>query len=62
MKAIIFLSTDDLVEHLMELYSPIDEDDEIYKKIYSESMNEIKRYYTDYPYIQKTKRFGCWIV
>jgi len=62
MKAFIFLSTDDLVEHLMELYRDIDEDDEIYKKIYSQSMVEIQKYHKDYPYLQRTKKFGCWIV
>jgi hypothetical protein len=62
MKAFIFLSTDDLVEHLMELYRDINEDDEIYKKIYSQSIIEIKKYHTDYPYLQRTKKFGCWIV
>lgn len=62
MKAFIFLSTDDLIDHIMELYSPIDDDDEIYKKIYSESMNEIKRYHTEYPYLERTKKFGCWMI
>ena len=62
MKAFIFLSTDDLIDHLMEIHSDIDEDDEIYKKIYSQSMVEIQKYHKDYPYLQRTKKFGCWIV
>ena len=74
MKAFIFLSTDDLIDHLMEIHTTlggfetpqqardIDEDDEIYKKIYSQSMIEIQKYHKDYPYLQRTKKFGCWIV
>ena len=62
MKAFIFLSTDDLIDHLMEIHSDIDEDDEIYKKIYSQSMVEIQKYHKNYPYLQRTKKFGCWIV
>jgi hypothetical protein len=62
MKAIIFLSTDDLVEHLMELYRDIDEDQEYYRGIYSLSLEKIKEYHTDYPYLVKTKKFGCYII
>ena len=62
MKAIIFLSSDDLIEQLMELHKDVDDDAEYYKGIYSQSMNEIKKFHTDYPYIQKTKRYSCWIV
>lgn len=62
MKAIIFSSTDDLIDHLMEIYTDIDEDDEIYKRIYAESMDEIKKYHKDYPYLQKTKKFACYII
>ncbi len=62
MKAIIFQSTDELIDYLVELYTDIDEDDEIYKKIYNQSMDEIKKYHTDYPYLQPTKKFGCWMI
>lgn len=74
MKAIIFLSTDELIDYLMELYTAlggsetpqqatdIDDDDEIYKRIYAESMEEIRRYHMDYPYLQRTKKFGCYVV
>jgi hypothetical protein len=62
MKAIIFESSDDLIEQLMQLHKDIDDDQEYFKGIYSESMNEIKKYHTDYPYLVHTKRFGCFIV
>jgi hypothetical protein len=62
MKAIIFLSTDDLIEQLMKLHKDVDDDDDYYRGIYSESMNEIKKYHTDYPYLQPTKKFGCWMI
>ena len=62
MKAFIFLSTDDLVEHLMELYRDINEDDEIYKKIYAESLYLIKQRRMDYPYLVKTKKYSCYIL
>ena len=62
MKAIIFLSSDDLIEQLMTMERDVDEDQDYYKGIYSQSMEYIRLYHKDYPYIQKTKRFGCWIV
>jgi hypothetical protein len=62
MRAIIFLSSDDLIEQLMTMEKDIDEDQEYYRGIYSESMEYIRLYHTDYLYIRKTKRFGCWIV
>lgn len=55
MKAIIFLSSDDLIEQF-------DDDQEYYRGIYSESMDEIKKYHTDYPYLERTKKFGCWMI
>lgn len=74
MKAFIFLSTDELIDNLIDMYTAlggsetpqqakdIDDDDENYKRIYSQSMEEIQKYHKDYPYLVKTKRFGCWIV
>jgi hypothetical protein len=62
MKAIIFLSSDDLIEQLMTMHRDVDDDIEYFKGIYSESMNEIRRFHRDYPYIVKTQKFGCWIV
>lgn len=74
MRAIIFLSSDDLIEQLMELHKDVDDssiedlgpqtsqDDDNYKRVYAESMEEIRRYHKDYPYIKKTKRYSCWIV
>lgn len=67
MKAIIFLSTDELIDYLMELYTAqqatdIDEDDEIYKRVYAESLYQIEQRRMDYPYLQRTKKFGCWVV
>jgi hypothetical protein len=62
MKTIIFLSTDELIDYLFELYRDIDDDDEVYKKIYAESMEEIRLYHKDYPYLQRTKRFSCFVV
>lgn len=62
MKAFIFLSTDELIDNLIDMYKDIDDDDENYKRIYSQSMEEIQKYHKDYPYLVKTKRFGCWIV
>ena len=62
MKAFIFLSTDELIDNLIDMYKDIDDDDENYKRIYSQSMEEIQKYHKDYPYLVKTKRFGCYIV
>ena len=62
MKAIIFLSSDDLIEQLMTMQRNVDDDQDYYKGIYSQSLDEIKKYHTDYPYIHKTKRYSCWIV
>ena len=62
MKAIIFQSTDGLIDYLVELYSSIDEDDEIYKKIYAESLYLIEQRRMDYPYLQHTKKFSCYVV
>ena len=75
MKAIIFLSSDDLIEQLMELHRDVECDDdssiedlgpqtsqEYYKGIYSLSLEKIKEYHTDYPYLQPTKKFGCWMI
>ena len=62
MKAIIFLSSDDLIEQLMTMERDVDDDMEYFKGIYSQSMSEILRFHRDYPYIVKTKRFGCWII
>jgi hypothetical protein len=62
MKAIIFLSTDDLIEQLMTMERDVDEDQEYYRGIYSESMDEIHKYHKDYPYIVHTKRFGCFMI
>ena len=62
MKAIIFLSTDDLIEQLMTMQRDVDDDIEYFKGIYSESMDEIKKYHMDYPYLERTKRFGCWMI
>jgi hypothetical protein len=71
MRTFIFLSTDDLIEQLV---NDDDDDDssiedlgpqtsqEYFKGIYSESMEEIKKYHTDYPYLVKTKKFGCYIL
>ena len=68
-KAIIFLSTEDLIEQLacsisavMELHRDIDDDSEYLKGIYNQSMEEIKKYHTDYPYLVKTKKFACYII
>jgi hypothetical protein len=74
MKAIIFLSTDDLIEQLMTMDSPIgglspqtgkrdvDDDEQYYRGIYSETMEKIKKYHRDYPYLERTKKFGCWMI
>ena len=62
MKAIIFLSSDDLIEQLMTMERDVDNDEEYYKGIYSLSLDEIKKYHTDYPYLERTKKFGCWMI
>jgi len=62
MRTFVFLSTDDLIEQLMTMQRDVDDDQDYYKGIYSQSMSEINKYHTDYPYIQRTKKFGCWIV
>ena len=46
----------------MTMHRDVDDDMEYFKGIYSLSLDEIKKYHTDYPYIVHTKRFGCWIV
>ena len=70
MKAIIFLSSEDLIEQLMTMERDVEtepywaecNDEEYYKGIYSQSMDEIKKYHTDYPYLERTKKFGCWMI
>ena len=70
MKAIIFESSDDLIEQVMAMERDVEtehscaerNDDDYYRGIYAESMDEIKKYHTDYPYLQKTKKFACYIV
>lgn len=62
MKVIIFQSTDDLIEQLMTMERDVDNDEEYYRGIYSQSMNEIKKYHTDFPYLERTKKFGCWMI
>jgi len=62
MKAIIFSSTDDLIEQLMTMQRDVDDDQDYYKGIYSQSLDEIKKYHTDYPYLERTKKFGCWMI
>ena len=72
MKAIIFESSDDLIEQLMELHKDIetepswaecdDDDSEYLKGIYNQSMDEIKKFHTEYPYLVKTKKFSCYII
>jgi len=62
MKAIIFESSEDLIEQLMTIERDIDNDDEYLRGIYNQSMEEIKKYHTDYPYLQKTKKFACYII
>jgi hypothetical protein len=63
MRTFVFLSTDDLIEQLVNASNDVECDDiEYYRGIYSESMDEIKKYHTDYLYIVHTKRFGCWMI
>jgi hypothetical protein len=70
MKVIIFQCTDDLIEQLMTMQRDVEtepswaecDDMEYIKGIYSQSMSEIKKYHTDYPYLQPTKKFGCWMI
>ena len=62
MKVIIFQCTDDLIEQLMTMERDVDDDMEYFKGIYSQSMNEIKKYHTDYPYLERTKKFGCFMI
>ena len=62
MRTFVFLSTDDLIEQIMTMERDVDNDDEYYRGIYSESMEEIKKYHTDYPYLVKTKKYGCYII
>jgi len=64
MKAIIFESSEELIEQLMTMERDVDDDDEelYYRGIYAESMEEIRRYHTDYPYVVKTKKFTCFII
>jgi hypothetical protein len=65
MRTFVFLSSDDLIEQLMTMERDVDEDgddQDYYRGIYSESMEEIKKYHTDYPYLVKTKKFGCYIL
>jgi hypothetical protein len=62
MKAIIFESSEDLIEQLMTMERDVDNDDEYLRGIYNQSMEEIRRLHTDYPHIQKTKRYSCYIV
>jgi hypothetical protein len=33
-----------------------------YRGIYSESLNQIELMRMDYPYLQRTKKFGCWMI
>lgn len=62
MKVIIFQCTDDLIEQLMELHRDVDDDIEYFKGIYSLSLEKIKEFHTDYPYLERTKKFGCWMI
>ena len=62
MKAIIFESSDDLIEQLMTMERDVDNDEEYLKGIYNQSMEEIKKYHTEYPYLVKTKKFACYII
>ena len=62
MRTFIFLSTDDLIEQLVNASNDVDNDEEYYRGIYSESMDQIKKYHTDYPYLERTKKFGCWMI
>jgi len=62
MKAYIFLSSEDLIEQLVNASNDVDDDNEYYRGIYAESMEEIRRYHTDYPYLVKTKKFTCYII
>jgi hypothetical protein len=62
MKAIIFKSSEDLINQLMTMERDVDNDEEYYRGIYSESMSEIRRLHTEYPYIVKTKKYSCFIV
>ena len=62
MRTFVFLSSDDLIEQLVKASNDVDDDNEYYRGIYSESMEEIKKYHTDYPYLVKTKKFGCYIL
>jgi hypothetical protein len=70
MKAIIFSSSEELIEQLVNASNDVEtepswaecDDNEYYRGIYSESMEEIKKYHMDYPYLVKTKKFGCWVL
>jgi hypothetical protein len=70
MRTFVFLSTDDLIEQLVNASNDVEtepswaecNDNDYYRGIYSESMDEIKKYHMDYPYLQPTKRFGCWMI
>ena len=62
MKAIIFESSEDLIEQLMTMERDVDNDEDYFRGIYSLSLDEIKKYHKDYPYLVKTKRFGCYII
>lgn len=70
MRTFVFQSSDDLIEQLMTMQRDVEtepswaecDDQDYYKGIYSESMNEIKKYHTDYPYLVHTKRFGCFMI
>jgi hypothetical protein len=62
MRTFIFLSTDDLIEQLVNASNDVDNDEEYYRGIYSESMDQIKKYHTDYPYLERTKKFGCFMI
>jgi hypothetical protein len=62
MKAYIFLSSEELINQLMTMERDVDNDQDYYRGIYSESMEEIKKYHMDYPYLVKTKKFACYII
>ena len=70
MKAIVFESSEDLIEQLMTMERDIEtepswaecDDSEYLKGIYNQSMEEIKKYHTEYPYLVKTKKFACYII
>jgi hypothetical protein len=62
MKAFVFESSDDLINQLMTMERDVDDDQEYFKGIYSLSLNQIELMRMDYPYLQRTKKFGCWVL